>query len=129
MISAYYILRSDSETAYDIGPRILLYIFDVLLIIYTTTSLIGTKTEVLSEKLKFIKTDGVLMWLFFSKAAYEFAKGGIENMNVAAFNDIAGIFLFVVLFFIAGLYGIKAYGKREKDIKESEDHEDQIISQ
>ena len=121
MISAVNILRSDSETAYDIGPRLLLYVFDVLLIIYTTTSLIGTKTEVLSEKLKFIKTDGVLMWLFFSKAAYEFAKGGIENMNVAAFNDIAGLVLFALLFSIAGLYGIKAYSKRKKGTKESED--------
>ena len=121
MISAFYILRSDSETAYDIGPRLLLYVFDVLLIIYTTTSLIGTKTEVLSEKLKFIKADAVLMWLFFSKAAYEFAKGGIEDINIAVFNAIVGLVLFVVLFFIAGLYGIKTYGKREKDTKESED--------
>lgn len=121
MISAFFILRSDGGTAYDIGPRIALYVFDVLLIIYTTTSIIGTKTEVLSEKLKFIKPDGVLMWLFFSKAAYEFAKGGIENINIAAFNAIAGLLLFVVLFFLAGLYGIKAYGKRKKDTKESED--------
>jgi len=126
MISAFYILRSDSETAYDIGPRLILYVFDVLLIIYTTTGLIGTKTEVLSEKLKFIKSDAVLMWLFFSKAAYEFAKEGIENINVAAFNAIAGLILFVALFFIAGLYGIKAYGKRKKDTNESED---QMISQ
>ena len=129
MISAYYILKSDGETAYDLGPRIAIYVFDVLLIIYTTTTLIGTKTEVLSEKLKFIKPDGVLMWLIFSKAAYEFAKGGIENMNIAVFNAIAGLLLFVVLLFIAGLYGLNAYGKRQKVMKESEDHEDQIISQ
>ena len=124
MISAFFILRSDGETAFDIGPLIALYIFDVLLIIYTTTTLIGTKTEILSKKIKFIKPDGVLMWLFFSKAAYEFAKGGLENINVAAFNAIAGILLFVVLFSIAGLYGIKSYGKRKKDIKKSEEHED-----
>lgn len=121
MISAYYIITSSSDTTYDLGSQIALYVFDVLLIIYTTTTLIGFKTEVLSEKLKFIKPDGVLMWLIFSKAAYEFAKAGLENINIGVFNAIAGLLVFVMLFFMAGLYGIISYGKREGETAESED--------
>ncbi|MFX1394074.1 MAG: hypothetical protein ACFFAH_10910 [Promethearchaeota archaeon] len=115
MISAYFIITSSGDTTYNFGLRLALYLFDVLLIIYTTTTLIGKKTEVLSEKLKFIKPDGILMWLIFSKAAYEFAKAGLENINIGVFNAIAGLLVFVVLFFIAGLYGIVSYGKREEE--------------
>ena len=61
------------------------------------------------------------MWLIFSKAAYEFAKVGMETMNIGAFNAIAGIVLFTGLFLIAGLYGIISYGKREKKSKKVED--------
>jgi len=120
MVSAYFVLTS-SETAYSLGLRIAIYVFDVILIIYTTATLIGTKTEVLSEKFKFVKPDGILMWLIFSKAAYEFAKAGMENMNISAFNAIVGIILFTVLFFIAGLYGIAKYAQREKKSRKSED--------
>ena len=120
MLSAYFVLTS-SETAYSLGLRIAIYAVDVLLIVYTTATLIGQKTEVLSEKFKFVKPDGILMWLIFSKAAYEFAKAGIETMNISAFNAIAGIILFTVLFFIAGLYGIAKYAQREKRTMKSED--------
>jgi len=121
MISAYFIITSSGDTTYNFGLRLALYLFDVLLIIYTTTTLIGKKTEVLSEKLKFIKPDGILMWLIFSKAAYEFAKAGLENINIGVFNAIAGLLVFVVLFFVAGLYGIVSYGKREEEPRETED--------
>jgi len=121
MLSAYFILTSSGDTTYSLGLRIAIYAFDVLLIVYTTATLIGTKTEVLSEKFKFVKPDGILMWLIFSKAAYEFAKGGMETMNISVFNAIAGIILFTGLFLIAGLYGIISYGKREKKSKKVED--------
>jgi Ca2+/Na+ antiporter len=122
MISTYSLLTSGGDTTYSIGQQIALYIFDVILIIYTTATLIGTKTEVLSEKFKFIKPDGILMWLIFSKASYEFAVGGFsESMNVSALNAIVGIVLFTILFFIAGLYGIISYGKRKKKVERSKD--------
>ena len=120
MFSAFIILTSSGDTDYSLGLRIAIYVFDVILIVYTTATLIGIKTEVLSEKFKFVKPDGILMWLIFSKASYEFAKGGMENMNISAFNAIAGIILFTGLFLIAGLYGIISYGKREKKTKKVE---------
>lgn len=120
MVSAYFTLTSSGGT-YSLGLRMAIFAFDVLLIVYTTAILIGKKTEVLSEKFKFVKPDGILMWLIFSKAAYEFAKVGMENINISAFNAITGIILFTVLFVIAGLYGIVSYSFREKKSKKSED--------
>ena len=123
VISAYNLLISGGAKTTDIGARIALYIFDVLLIIYTTATLIGKKTEVISEKVKFIKPDGILMWLIFSKASYEFAAAAFsETMNITVFNALAGLVIFTVLFLIAGLYGIISYGKRKKKAKKSVDN-------
>ena len=113
MIYAYNAFSSNVETTTSIGLQLIMYILDVLLILYTITTIIGEKTEILSEKFKFIKPDAILMWLIFSKAAYEFAKGGLPT-GIIRTTAIVQFLLFLPLLFIAGLYGIISYSRKKK---------------
>ncbi len=125
MIYAYNAFGSNGETTYGIGIQLVMYILDVLLIIYTITTIIGEKTEILSEKFKFIKPDAIIMWLIFSKAAYEFAKGG-QPAGIVRTTVIVQFLLFIPLLFIAGLYGIISYSKKKKK-RDIEITNDQIL--
>ncbi|MFX1257292.1 MAG: hypothetical protein ACFFAN_05510, partial [Promethearchaeota archaeon] len=117
MFNAFYALSTSGDVTYRLWIRICLYIFDVCLILYTVGTILGEKVEIISKKLKFVKSDAILMWLIFSKAAFEFANLGIEGMNVETFNAVVGFVLFIPLLFIAGLYGILSYGKMKKERK------------
>ena len=62
-----------------------------------------------------MKVDAVIMWLIFSKAAYEIAKAADPRIAADLINAVLGFFLFVPLFAIAGIYGIIKYGKVKKE--------------
>ena len=123
LYSVYLILNisfalNNSETSYDLWVQVVLYLLDIFMIIYVITTIIGTKTEVLSEKFKFIKPDSILIWLIFSKAAYEFGRAlyrilpsEANTMNVTVLNAIMTYLIFIPLFAIAGIYGIIKYSK------------------
>ena len=128
MVSVYYAMGSQEGTTTDLLWIIGLYFFDVLLILYTTLTILQTKTEVLSKVFKFIKTDAILMWLIFSKAVFEFSKEGISSsvMNTSAFYAITVFVLFIPLLLIAGIYGIWTRGKIMKKKAETTVSENKI---
>jgi hypothetical protein len=118
MLKAFYTLASSGDPTQNLALQILLYLFDLGLIIYTIATIIGEKSEKISETLKIMKVDAIIMWLIFSKAAYEIAAAADPNIAADAINAVLGFFLFVPLFAIAGIYGIIKY-KKIKEERES----------
>lgn len=104
--------------------KLILYFFDLFLIIFTISSLVGKRSELISVKLH-MKSDSVLIWLIFSKATYEFAKN-IPQMGIETIRALLGFFLFVPIMFIAGLYGIVQYGK-VKRIRKAQKEQKELI--
>ena len=114
MLNAYFTL-STSESQYGLALRIALYLFDLFLILYTIGKLIGERSDIISKNLKFIKADAILIFLIFSKAAYEFGATEITAIDASRFGAIWGFVLFIPLLFITGLYGIITYSKKNKE--------------
>lgn len=113
---------------------IVLIILDLLILIYSISSILGTKGEILVEKFKIVKMDTALLWLIFCKASWEFAANfpygtfgfaqamGIQNVTEIGYivNLIANILILAVFFFliiIFGFYGLKAYGEDKERMK------------
>ena len=115
MFNAYYAIGSRGDTTYRLSMQIGLYLFDLGLIIYTISTILGEKSEKISEKLKIMKVDAIIMWLIFSKAAYELAAVADPNILADLLNAVLGFLLFIPLLAIAGIYGIINYGKIKKE--------------
>ena len=103
----------------------LIFIFEVLLILYTISALIGTKAEIILDLKVFkpIKPDGVLIFLILCKVAYEFgdyylADDKVAGVNAVLLKNIAVFWLFIPLFVIMGLFGIISYGRIKKERKD-----------
>ena len=126
-------LYSGPESESSLYMVIVLIILDVLILLYSIGSILGSKGEILAEKLK-INLDSALLWLIFSKAALEFALNypyglfgapqslGIEDIQElgATLNLIANLLILVMFFFliiIFGFYGIHKYGKEKDTMK------------
>lgn len=115
MFSAYYALGSSGNTTSDLWLQIGLYLFDLGLIIYTISTIIGEKSEKISETLKIMKVDAIIMWLIFSKAAYELAAAADPRIAADLLNSVLGFLLFIPLLIIAGIFGIIKYGKIKEE--------------
>ena len=101
-----------------------IFIFDVFLILYTISCLIGSKAEIILDLKIFkpIKPDGILIFLILCKVAYEFgtfylADNKVAGVNAVLLKNIAVFFLFLPLFLIMGLAGILQYGKIKRERK------------
>ncbi|MHA1149774.1 MAG: hypothetical protein ACTSR8_16180 [Promethearchaeota archaeon] len=104
--------------------QIALYIFDLYLVLGTIGSLIGKKADKIASGLekipligKMIRPDGIIIWLIFSKVAYEFANS-IPDTAVSSLKATLVFILFIPLFLITGLYGMYQYGKLKKGWKQ-----------
>ncbi|MFX0148442.1 MAG: hypothetical protein ACFE8E_11945 [Candidatus Hodarchaeota archaeon] len=115
-----------------IFTQIVMIILDVLIILYSISTLMGSQAELLSKRLKPKRfgLDTVLMWLVFSKVAYEFIHyfpydwlrgfpyiDFIAILNENIINILRNVF--VIIFFISilvflGLYEIKKYNNNER---------------
>jgi len=103
----------------------ILFIFDVFLILYTISCLIGSKAELILDLKIFkpIKPDGILIFLILCKVAYEFgtfylADNKVVGVNAVLLKNILVFFLFLPLMIIMGLVGILQYGKIKKERKD-----------
>ncbi len=90
--------------------QIALYVFDVIILLDTINSLVGSRAEILSKRIKHVKPDSILIWLIFSKVAYEFTNA-LPESGISAIKAVAVFGLFTPLVFLMGLYGIYRYGK------------------
>ncbi|MFX0073320.1 MAG: hypothetical protein ACFFAO_19760 [Candidatus Hermodarchaeota archaeon] len=103
---------------------LLIYIFDIIIILYTISTLIGTKAEMILDLKVFrpIKQDGILIFLILCKVAYEFGDyllvdNKVGGVNAVLLKNVAVFWLFIPLMVIMGLYGIISYGKIKKERK------------
>ncbi|TFG09565.1 MAG: hypothetical protein EU535_08965 [Promethearchaeota archaeon] len=104
-------LTSDeASTGYSRIITLLLFFFNLFILVYSISGLIGPKAQIIKEKLKFIGADTLLIWLIFAIASYEFAKG-LPTMDISLFKNIAVFVLFIPLTFLMGVYGIRNYEK------------------
>ena len=103
---------------------ILIFIFELIIILYTISALIGSKAEIILDLKVFkpIKPDGILIFLILCKVAYEFgdimlADFKVAGINIVLLKNIAVFWLYIPLMIIMGLYGILQYGKIKRERK------------
>jgi len=136
---SYYSLQTGVETEPTFWGNIAaigMILADVFIILYSVSTLMGSKAEILSQKSKRIGLDSVIIWLVFSKVAYEF----IANFPYDLFSDfqfpfndfisilnddlinlvknIAVFAFFVLILILLGIYEIRKYVINQKDLKE-----------
>ena len=102
----------------------LIFAFELILILYTISVLIGSKAEIILDLKVFkpIKPDGILIFLILSKVAYEFgdillADYEYGGANIVLLKNVAVFWLFIPLMVFMGLYGIMNYGKVKRERK------------
>jgi len=92
---------------------IAMFSFDLFLVLLSVAGLIGEKADEINKKVEYIKADAILIWILFSKAAYEYANVALEAVQVSALKTIGVFVLFVPLMVLGALLGIKKYKKKE----------------
>jgi hypothetical protein len=83
--------------------------------LYTIGILVGKRAELISKKIKLFKADTILIWLIFSKAAYEMAI--INNPGLVSDKNWWVLTIFIFLLGIVGVLGIATYKKYRKKRK------------
>jgi len=121
ILKASLSLIKSEESVLAFPIQISIYFFDLFLLLITTGSLIGKKAELISKKLKFIKTEVIIIWLIFSKTAYEFISTlppSEDGMPVSYSFIMISFIIFIPLFLFIAFYGIYNYFKLKKQRKE-----------
>lgn len=127
---------SGTDTTSSELTKVVLLIFDLLILLYSVSTLMGSQAELLSKRIKKIGMDSVILWLILSKVAYEFVYNfpfdtfeaplisvlNEVNMNelINLIKNIAVLGFFILLLIVIGLYEIIKYNKRLKEPKEEE---------
>ncbi len=117
----YRRISEGGATASSIPLQILLYFFNLFILLNTIGSLIAEKTDILKAKLRIFGPDTVLMWLIFSITIITFLSG-LETAEIDIFRLIAVFILFIPLLIFMTIYGIRNYGNvtKERKIKQLE---------
>lgn len=142
LVKVFFAIKSIGGDEASIPTQIIMLIIDLFILLYAISTLMGSQAEILSKRLNFkrIGVDSILIWLVFSKVAYEF----IHNYPFALFSDFpfyieavdyvneswVNLFKnwFVLLFFLIilislGYVEIKKYVLNEIEFKEKVDKE------
>jgi len=141
LIKIFLAIRSTGGEDTSITTQIIMLIVDLFILLYSISTLMGSQAELLSKKIRIkrIGVDSVLIWLVFSKVAYEF----IHNYPFALFSGFAYIdvldilnediinlsknigvlFFFLILLVALGFYQIKKYNLNERKFKNKVDQE------
>ncbi|MFX1453391.1 MAG: hypothetical protein ACFFCM_21330, partial [Promethearchaeota archaeon] len=93
--------------------RIVIAALDLLILLYTIGILVGERAEIIRKKIKVLNADTILIWLIFSKAAYELAV--ILDPSLTSVKNQWVLLIFVALLGIVGLIGIYKYKKYRKN--------------
>jgi len=141
LIKIFLALRSTGGVDSSFTTQIIMLIVDLLILIYSISTLMGSQAELLSKKIgiKRIGVDSVLIWLVFSKVAYEFIHNYpftlfsgfayidfIDYLDEAIINllkNIGVLICFLIILVALGFHQIKKYNLNEKEFKDKVDHE------
>ncbi|MFX1495502.1 MAG: hypothetical protein ACFFBZ_14555, partial [Promethearchaeota archaeon] len=114
--------------------QILMILIDIFIILYSISTLMGSRAEILSKRVfkesTRIGLDTILLWLVFSKVAYEFVHyfpydwlqglpyidfmAILNESSVNLLRNIGIIIFFIGVLVILGLYEIRKYNINEK---------------
>ena len=141
LVKIFLALRSTGGEETSFTTQIIMLIVDLFILIYSISTLMGSQAELLSKKIRIkrIGVDSVLIWLVFSKVAYEF----IHNYPFALFSGFAYVdyisvldqdvinlgknygvlFFFLILLVTLGFYQITKYNLNERKFKDKVDQE------
>jgi hypothetical protein len=136
LIKIFFALSSTGGATSSIYTQFALIAVDLLIILYSISTLMGSQANMLFKriKLKRIGLDTILIWLIFSKVAYEFAHNfpyswlaGLPYIDILSYLDesivnlgknIGVIIFFIFILGVLGIYEMHKYSKREKLFKE-----------
>jgi len=141
LVKIFLALRSTGGEETSFTTQIIMLIVDLFILLYSVSTLMGSQAELLSKKIRIkrIGVDSVLIWLVFSKVAYEF----IHNYPFALFSSFAYVdyisvldqdvinlgknygvlFFFLILLVTLGFYQITKYNLNERKFKDKVDQE------
>ena len=111
--------------------QIILLVFDIFIIVYSVSTILGSHAELLADKLKYFSVDNILVFLIFSKTAYEFAANfpydallGLQipyieyvvavGSDLNLWKNIAVLGFFFLLLLLVGSYEIRKYANFEQ---------------
>ena len=141
LIKIFFALSSTGGATSSIYTQFALIAVDLLIILYSISTLMGSQANMLFKriKLKRIGLDTILIWLIFSKVAYEFAHNfpyswlaGFPYIDILSYLDesivnlgknIGVIIFFIFILGVLGVYEMHKYSKREKLFKEQVDRD------
>ncbi|MBY9014910.1 MAG: hypothetical protein KGD68_04390 [Candidatus Lokiarchaeota archaeon] len=141
LIKIFLALKSTGGVEASIATQIIMLIVDLFILLYSISTLMGSQAELLSKNIgiKRIGVDSVLIWLVFSKVAYEFIHNYpftlfsgfayndiIDLLNEAVINllkNIGVLLFFLILLITMGFHQIKKYNLNERKFKDKVDQE------
>jgi len=141
LIKIFLALRSTGGVDSSRATQVIMLIVDLLILLYSISTLMGSQAELLSKKIgiKRIGVDSVLIWLVFSKVAYEFIHNYpftlfsgfayidfIDLLDEAIINllkNIGVLIFFLILLVALGFHQIKKYNLNERKFKVKVDQE------
>jgi len=141
LVKIFFAIKSIGGESTSIATQFVLLILDLFILLYAISTLMGSQAELLSKRLKFkrIGVDSILIWLVFSKVAYEFIHNYPYNLfsgfgfatTINILNDSIvnlvknlGVLLFFLIILISlGYVEIKKYVLNEREFKEKVDKE------
>ena len=141
LIKIFFALSSTGGGSSSIYTQFALIGVDLFIILYSISTLMGSQANMLFKRLKLkrIGLDTILIWLIFSKVAYEFAHNfpyswlaGFPYINVLSYLDesivnlgknLGVLFFFILILAVLGIYQMHKYSKRERSFKEQVDRD------
>lgn len=141
LIKIFFALNSTGGGSSSIYTQFALIGVDLFIILYSISTLMGSQANMLFKRLKLkrIGLDTILIWLIFSKVAYEFAHNfpyswlaGFPYINVLSYLDesivnlgknLGVLFFFILILVVLGIYQMHKYSKREHSFKEQVDRD------
>jgi len=118
MISALFTIKT-GRTLPILITRIVMFAFDMFILLITIGGLAGKKAELIGKKLKILSSDAVLIWLIFAKAAFEYSDYILITTpgELTVMKSVAVFFLVIPLMIVMSIYGIAKYGSMKKKRK------------
>ena len=141
LLKIFLAIRSIGGETSSTTTQVIMLLVDLFILIYSISTLMGSQAELLSKKIRIkrIGVDSILIWLVFSKVAYEFIHNYpfalfsgfayIDIINILDeslinfFKNIGVLFCFLILLVALGFYQIRKYNLNERKFKNKVDQE------
>lgn len=139
LVKIFFAIRSVGGAKPSIATQFILLFLDLFILLYAISTLMGSQAEILSKRLKFkrIGVDSILIWLVFSKVAYEFIHNypynlfsgfsfavtinALDNSFVNLVKNLGVLLFFLIVLISLGFVEIKKYILNEREFKEKVD--------